>query len=168
MNDNKTEQNTDGSSQKAHIFKPTERMVYYWKAFADPNIRPHVVATIERAIEMMTEDGIEDIPSLDAYRRNFYDWESREGYNEWRIKNWQKLMSESETFLDKVGLIKSAKDYRYWEGMQTKYHKFKKAVDFTTDGEKIQGNSEIINLIDELKAIRERVGEEGSERELQE
>ena len=41
-------------------------------------------------------------------------------------------------------------------------------VDITSDGEKIQGNSEIINLIDELKAIREKVGEENSERELQE
>lgn len=164
---NKDEQE---SSQNVPTFKPDLRMVYYWETYANPYIKPNVTATILGAIKRMREDGLDEaiIPNKEAYKKAYYKWKKKEGYEKWRKENWERLMGGTEPYFDKVGMIKAAKDYRYWEGMQTKYHKFKKAVDFTTDGEKIQGNSEIITLIDELKAIRERVGEEGSERELQE
>lgn len=71
-------------------------------------------------------------------------------------QNIAKAILEGDLLLSKWWLENLEKD------------EFGKKLDITTDGEKIQGNSEIITLIDELKAIRERVGEENSERELQE
>ena len=46
-------------------------------------------------------------------------------------------MRDGQQFLDKVGIMKSVKDFRYWEAMQMKYANFRRKEDVTSNNEKI-------------------------------
>lgn len=142
---------TEGNPQEGHenkkIFKPTPQMIYYWNAFADPYTKPNISDTAVKAVEMMQLDGVPKIPTAETLRREVYKWENREGYKEWSIAYWDKLMGESKPLLDKIGLRRGVKDFRYWEAMQMKYANYKRRSDLTTDNKPINDTTQIANLL---------------------
>lgn len=144
------ENKTQKSHKKEEIFKPTLHMIYYWKAFADPYTQPNISATAVKAVEMMEIDGVPKIPQPETLRREVYKWENKKGYKEWSIKNWNKLMVESKPLLDKVGLRRGIRDFRYWEAMQMKYANYKRKSDVTTDDKPINNTDQIANLLLEV------------------
>jgi hypothetical protein len=120
------------------MFKPSNLMIYYWVAYAMPDVKPEVTDACRKALELMESDGVTDLPSQESYRQYTYRWDEIEGYNEWKKEFWEELMVNGEQFLDKVGMMKSLSDFRYWEGMQMKYCKFRRQQDVTSDDKEIK------------------------------
>lgn len=118
-------------------FKPDKAMIYYWIAYSMPDVKPEVTDAAKRAIELMKQDGVTEIDNWETLRQYTYRWDKIEGYREWRDKFWDELMRDGQQFLDKVGIMKSVKDFRYWEAMQMKYANFRRKEDVTSDNEKI-------------------------------
>lgn len=119
------------NNENKDLYKPKITQIYYWKAYADPYSKPTIADVSRRAVEMMIEDGIgeEQIPKAESIRQMVYQWEKENGYKEWRDKYWNQLMSEARIILDKVGLQRGVKDFRYWEAMQMKFGNFSRRQD---------------------------------------
>lgn len=118
-------------------FIPDKAMVYFWIAYSMPDVKPEVTDASKKAIELMQQDGVTEVENWETLRQYTYRWDKIEGYREWRDKFWDELMRGGQQFLDKVGIMKSVKDFRYWEAMQMKYANFRRKEDITTDNEKI-------------------------------
>jgi hypothetical protein len=102
-------------------------MQYYWRAFADPYTEPTKADTARKAVEMMKEDGVtKNIPEAESIRRMTYKWWNKEGYEEWQAEYWKELMKDKVAWLDKIGMLESRKDFRYWEALQMKFADFKR------------------------------------------
>ena len=128
MNDNKTEQN----------FKPTEEMLKVLEAFADMELKPTVSARMEKA---------------GVGRTMWYEWLKIDGFMDWWDTETNKIVQSNIGELRKIGYMKSASDFRYWEAMMTKYDKYARRSDFTSNGEKIDGFFIMQQLGDELKQL---------------
>lgn len=150
----------DTKSQRSHKskkpFKPTLAMIYFWKAYADPMTKADLVVVSKKAVEMMREDGVteKDIPEAESIRRMTYKWEKEdypeyERYQEWKQGYWTSLMKSQEALLDKIGIQRAVKDFRYWKGMQEKYMGLKKKIDITTNDKDVMGTEDIAKLLQE-------------------
>lgn len=137
-------------------FKPTLSMLYYWKAYADPTTKPQRSDVAIRAVQMMQENGIaeKDIPEAETIRKQSYQWEkpdygNKEYYDEWFRGYWASLMKSQEALLDKIGIQRAVKDFKYWKGMQEKYMGLKKKIDITTNDKDVMGTEDIAKLLQE-------------------
>jgi len=148
------------------MFKPDNLMIYYWIAYAMPEVEPKVTNTCRKAIELMEADGVTDIPKLENYRQYTYRWREQEGYSEWKESFWNKLMKDHEQFSDKVGMMRSLTDYRYWEGIQTKYFNFRKGQDVTSGGKEVKSiKVNFVGNTDGLDELRNSDGLNGNTQE---
>lgn len=93
-------------------FKPTEQMIKLLRAKLDVEVSPTITAECKDA-------GIE--------RSTYYGWLEDARFVAWFNKEWETAMSKQVSWLDKVGLMKSPKDFRYWEAMQMKFGKYSRA-----------------------------------------
>ena len=153
---------TDNENRKQ--FNPTLAMIYYWRAYADPFTSAKRSKIAERAVELMKEDGVtpEEIPEAESIRQMTYRWENPEkypGYQEWVDEIWKSSMRNTKPWLDKVGLRRGVRDFRYWEAMQMKYANYKRKSDVTTDDKPINNTDQIANLL--LDVLKDG-GETGS------
>jgi hypothetical protein len=148
------------------MFKPSKLMIYYWVAYAMPDVKPEVTDACRKALELMKSDGVTDLPSQESYRQYTYRWDDIEGYNEWKKEFWEELMVNGEQFLDKVGMMKSLSDFRYWEGMQTKYFNFRKGQDVTSGGKEVKSiKVNFVGNTDGLDELRDSDGLNGNTQE---
>lgn len=139
-------------------FKPTLAMLYFWRAYADPYVSADYAKAAQKAVELMAEDGVspERIPQAESIRRMVYAWDNpdeysrTEEYKEWKKVYWTKLMKAEEARLDKMGMQRAPKDFRYWEAMQKKYMDFKTKVDITTNDKEILPTTEIANMLGKI------------------
>lgn len=93
-------------------FKPTEKMVAYLRAKIDLDVKPTITAECEAA-------GID--------RGTYYKWLDDKRFVDWFNKEWDLAMSKQIPWLDKIGLLKSANDFRYFELLQMKFGKYSRA-----------------------------------------
>lgn len=98
-------------------FKPTENMIKFLRAKLDVEVSPTITAECEAA-------GID--------RGTYYRWIEDARFVEWFNKEWELAMTKQVSWLDKVGLMKAPKDFRYWEALQMKFGKYTRAE--KTDG----------------------------------
>ena len=152
-------------------FKPTLAMTFYWMAYADPYTKPTRIDVAVKATELMKENDVieKDIPTAESIRRMTYEWENEEkypGYREWRDQFWDKLMRDSKSMLDKIGMQKGVQDFRYWEVMQMKYANYKRKMDMTTDDKPINNTDQIANLLTEV--LKNNGGESDSNKDSKE
>lgn len=150
------------NDEKVEIYKPTLAEIYYWMAYADPYTKPTRADVAKRAVELMKENGVieKDIPDSESIRKMTYEWENKVGYKEWVKEYWGKLMEESKPLLDKIGLQRGVKDFRYWEAMQMKYANYKRKSDVTTDDKPINNTDQIANLL--MEALKDGGEAEGN------
>lgn len=92
-------------------FKPTKQMINLLRVMLDVDVKPTITAFCEKA-------GIS--------RETYYNWFENEDFVKWFNLEWELAMAKQVSWLDRVGLQKSVKDFRYWEAMQMKYGKFKR------------------------------------------
>lgn len=111
-----------GATKSNRAYRPNGKMLALLRAKLNPEVKPTITAECEAA-------GIN--------RTTYYRWFENEKFVAWFQEAFAKGMRERESYLDKVGMIKATEDYRYWEGLQTKYHGFKKKVDIGGEGLKI-------------------------------
>jgi len=140
------------NSENKKPYKPTLAEVYYWRAYADPHTKPNRADISRKAIEMMKDDGVseKDIPKEESLRKMTYQWERKDGYKEWVKETWEAYMEDIKPWLDKVGLRRGVKDFRYWEAMQMKYANYKRKSDVTSDNKPINSTEQIANLLIEV------------------
>lgn len=91
------------------VFKPTEQQIKWLNSAVDPKVGAAIS-------EIAADCGVN--------RENWYIWIKNPQFKEWFHLAWAEAMEDIGWYLDKVGIRNSPRDYRYWEGMQTKYHKF--------------------------------------------
>lgn len=136
----------DETEQNLTVFKPTQKMLNTLRCALDPEIKPTITALCEAA---------------KVTRETYYTWQNNELFCEWWSTEWDKAMKGSQigSFLDKVAIMKSTTDYRYWEGMQMKYRGFMrkesvetKSTNLNVDLTKLS-DEEIGKLADTLKKI---------------
>lgn len=100
-------------------FKPNKQQLGWLKSALDPTVQPTIKA-------IATDCGVN--------RENWYKWLKNPKFVEWFSTAWKKGMERTEWFFDKVGMVQATKDYRYFEAMQMKYHKFKKQGELDLGG----------------------------------
>lgn len=84
-------------------FIPTKKQIDLIRVMLDMSVEPTITAFCE-------EVGIN--------RSTYYDWFDKPEFVEWFNKEWNRALKDKGSWLDRVGLQKSVKDYRYWEAMQ--------------------------------------------------
>jgi len=94
-------------------------------------------------------------------RTTWYEWNKDEGFVNWWAECWERHMRRSMFALDKIGWLKSAKDFRYFELLQMKYANFRKKHDVTTKDQPIKTT---VIIADELSKIMNDEDEEGEPR----
>lgn len=153
---------SENEEKNKNPYKPTLAEIYYWKAYADPHTKPNRADISRKAIKMMRDDGVseKDIPEEESVRKMTYQWENKEGYRDWVKQVWASSMEDMKPWLDKVGLRRGVRDFRYWEAMQMKYANYKRKSDITTDDKPINNTDQIANLL--LNTLKDGGGKEGS------
>lgn len=105
-----TEQALNSHKGKLHksyeIFKPTEKMVALLRAKLDPTVKPTITAECAEA---------------NIARKTYYEWFEREDFVTWFNREFERGMGKLIPYLDKVGIMKATKDFKYWEAMQMKF-----------------------------------------------
>lgn len=142
-------------------YKPKLTQIYYWRAYADPHVKPTMMDTARRAVEMMREEGVtpKEIPKPDSLRQMVYRWDEEEGYEEWREAFWQHQMNKLRPFLDKVGVLKSPNDFKYWEAMQTKFGGYQRSPEI-----EINNNTDLKEVATLLQEIYKNESKTGSDK----
>ena len=84
-------------------------MINLLRAMLDVDVKPTITAFCEKA---------------EIDRGTYYNWFDNPQFVEWFNKEWELAMAKQVSWLDRVGLQKSVKDFRYWEALQMKYGKF--------------------------------------------
>ena len=156
------------NDKKTEPYKPTLAEIYYWRAYADPYTKPNRADVAREAVRLMIENGVSesDIPDADSIRKMTYEWESKPGYKEWALNYWNDLMNNSKQLLDKIGIQRGVKDFRYWEVMQMKYANYKRKMDMTTDDKPINNTDQIANLL--MEVLKNNGGESDSNKDSKE
>lgn len=111
----------DKNEQK---FKPTDAMVKVLQAFCDMDTAPSISARMDKA---------------SVSRTLWYEWIKTPGFMEWWETETTNYMQSYIGELLKIGIMKSPKDFRYWEAMMMKFGKYARKEDITSDGEKLDG-----------------------------
>lgn len=130
--------------QNSTKFEPTDRQLALLRARLDVEIKPTITAECKEA-------GID--------RGTYYDWMKNPDFVEWFNNAWKESQKKLESWLDKVGYLKAMKDFRYWEALQMKYHKYSRKNDLTSEGEQIR--SWTLKIIDKTEDANE--GGQGNE-----
>ena len=96
-------------------FVPSKSHIALLRAKLDPTIKPTITAECQEA-------GID--------RGTYYNWFEKDDFVEWFNKEFSRGMGKLIPYLDKVGVMKATKDFKYWEAMQMKYgdHAYKSEV----------------------------------------
>ena len=129
--------------KKEKQFKPTEQMIKLVEARLSPEIAPTITAECKYA-------GIS--------RQTYYNWFDNEEFVNWYSREFEKGMGKMMSWLDKVGLMKSTKDFRYWEALQMKYAKYSKRMSVEADV-KVEP---LIDLEKEISEIRKSLRKPGT------
>lgn len=95
-----------GTRARRKKFHPTRGMQAFLEAALDPDVRTTIAATARAA-------GID--------RRNWWLWKRDEAFSLWFENKWREGSRGLEWILDKIGIEKARKDFRYWDAMQRKY-----------------------------------------------
>jgi len=156
------------SNKNKEQFSPTLAMVYYWRAYADPFTSAKRISISRRAVELMKEDGVssEEIPKAESIRQMTYQWENKKkypGYQDWVEEVWESHMRDTKPWLDKIGLRRGVRDFRYWEAMEMKYADYKRKSDVTSDNKPINDTEQIANLLLEVLKDGEEAGSKDTE-----
>lgn len=120
-----TEEARNSHEGKKHktFFKPSEKQIDLLRVMLDPEVKPTITAFCAK---------------VDIARKTYYEWFDNEQFVTWFNAEWERAMAKQVSWLDRVGLMKSPKDFRYWEAMQMKYGKFSKRMDVTSGGEAVK------------------------------
>lgn len=97
-------------------FKPSPDQIALLKAWASPEQKPTITAICE---------------TVGISRTTYYKWFADDEFVNWFNEQWDIAMAKTKPYLDNVGLKKAVSDFRYWEAMQMKYHKFKRQEEST-------------------------------------
>lgn len=114
-----------------YIFKPTQKQIELLKAWADPEIKPTITAVCER---------------IGISRPTYYEWFDNQDFVNWWNEAWHREMANMESYLDNVGMKKLTQDFRYWEALQMKYHKYARKEEVKQD---IKKTLDLSKLTDE-------------------
>lgn len=90
-------------------FRPTDKMINLLRVMLDIDVEPTITAFCKAA---------------DINRSTYYAWFDDPDFVGWFNREWEMAMARQVSWLDRVGLQKSVKDFRYWEALQMKYGKF--------------------------------------------
>jgi len=84
--------------------------------------------------------------------KRWYRWKKDPLFMPWYMDEFKRMMGENEIYLDKVGMMKSASDFRYWEAMQMKYAGFSRKEDVrnTNVNPQIHHHMSDVNNIDDI------------------
>lgn len=126
-------------------FVPSEKQIELLRVMIDGTGKPTITAFCEEA-------GID--------RSTYYRWFDSSDFVAWFNKEWERAMAKKVTWLDRVGLMKSTKDFRYWEALQMKYGKFSRKEDITSNGKDI--TSVKVEIIDGDRDTSNKRPEENS------
>lgn len=100
-------------------FKPTLLMKEAMRKALDPSVGPTITAYMSAA---------------GSDQSVWYKWEKKPGFMQWWLDTWKDGMAKHEPYFDKIGMIRSSKDHKFWRDMQIKYFKFaEKAKQFADD-----------------------------------
>lgn len=108
------------NTETPQTWRPTDNQIKVLQAALSPETQPTISAWFREA---------------GVGRENWYDWNKNPEFVSWWNEEWKKGMERLEPYLDKIGLIKAMKDYRYFEAMQMKYHKFSRREEVKTESE---------------------------------
>ncbi len=87
-------------------FYQTRAMQAFLDAALDPDVPATVAATAKAA-------GID--------RDNWWLWKREANFRRWFQSAWSENCGSLKWILDKIGIEKARKDFRYWDAMQRKY-----------------------------------------------
>ena len=102
----KSERKAARARPRRKKFYPTRAMQAFLEAALDPDVRTTIAATARAA-------GVD--------RRNWWFWKRDEAFSRWFQNKWREGSRGLEWILDKIGIEKGRKDFRYWDAMQRKY-----------------------------------------------
>jgi len=126
------------------MFKPNQKQIALLRAWADPKQKPTITAVCEAA---------------NVDRSTYYRWFDNEEFVAWFEESWAIAMKGTQHYLDLLGLKKAVKDYRYWEGMQMKYHKFARKEESKTDENQFKETMKLLKgLIEDDKSKTDNKG----------
>lgn len=103
---------------KSTKFKPSTKQIDWLRSALKPEVPPFISAIAK---------------DCGVRRETWYDWVKKPKFVKWWNEQWEEGMKQTQTYFDKIGMLKANKDYRYWEGMQMKYHKFAKKEETKQD-----------------------------------
>ncbi len=81
-------------------------MQAFFEAALDPDVRATISATARAA-------GVD--------RRNWSYWRRKRGFSRWFQGQWKVGRVDVNWIVDKIGVEKARKDFRYWDRIQQKY-----------------------------------------------
>ena len=87
-------------------FVPNENMKKVLEAYCDMDTKPTISARMDHA---------------NVSRTMWYEWIQIPGFQEWWNTETDKFMESVVGELKKIGYMKSASDFRYWEAMMMKF-----------------------------------------------
>ena len=114
-------------------FKPTNNMIRFLQVKLDPSVKPTITAECKEA-------GIS--------RETYYRWFENPDFLEWFEREFTKGMAKMIPYLDKVGMMKAVKDFRYWEAMQMKYGAYARQLEAKT-------NVSLDNIEEDIAELRQ-------------
>lgn len=118
-------------NKKSTIFRPTPEMKRFLEARLNMEIKPTITAECEYA-------------QID--RTTYYLWIKKPDFVAWLNEQWELNAGRLNTWIDKVGYQKGVKDFRYFELMQTKRHKYQKTIK-----QNIEGKITITDILNKLQ-----------------
>lgn len=127
------------------MFKPSEKQIDLVRVMLDPEVKPTITAFCQ-------EIGID--------RKTYYNWFDNEEFVEWFNREWDLAMAKQVSWLDRVGLMKSPKDFRYWEAMQMKYGKYARKQEF--NGSMAVDDKKLNDILEKYNVIK-RLNDSGEE-----
>ena len=136
---NKEEKTEGGQSDNVQKFIPDKAALVWLRMALRPDVQPTDTAIAEACAwtEIAAQKGKlekelrEDVKVIAEVKTATLKWVKRqqrfskkEGYYTWFVEEFKKGMADLEPFMDKVGVMRGMKDFRYWEAMQMKHYKF--------------------------------------------
>lgn len=122
------------------MFKPSPKQIDLLRVMLDPEVKPTITAFCKE---------------INIDRGTYYNWFDDDKFVEWFNKEWERAMAKQVSWLDRIGLMRSPKDFRYWEAMQKKYGKLEDKLNIKTDGTDLDKILSKYGVIDRLKSKRE-------------
>jgi len=95
-----------GTRARRKKFYPTRAMQAFLEAALDPDVPTTIAATARAA---------------GVHPSNWRLWKGAGAFSRWFQREWQEGSGGLVWILDKIGIEKARKDFRYWDAMQRKY-----------------------------------------------